>query len=268
MVTPTPKPLKVANSPPKSDVRWHRTMKVHATTVLLIGNIVAPATSFNYLRVSSRKRALNYPLYGRPSTHESSSIKKVPTEADALALLNEAKLLRAQASELQQQLNEEKEERIRKERERIDSLIDALLFHGTTNNNDESNASSLSSSIQAAQQQPRSQQQLVNTEAKVAELLIQKRLNYDMVNQMFDRICELSNRPQSIDSCSPLLSLLLDAACKVDCLEKEDNPNKRWNHRVERDLRRKLFALGYGIRIEDVEKKERVRSITGEKDCY
>mmetsp|Transcript_15628 Transcript_15628/g.32983 ORF Transcript_15628/g.32983 Transcript_15628/m.32983 type:complete len:94 (+) Transcript_15628:3-284(+) len=91
-------------------------------------------------------------------------------------------------------------------------------------------------------------------------------MNYDMVNQMFDRICEQSNRPQSIDSCSPLLSLLLDAACKVDCLERENNPNKRWNHRVERDLRRKLFALGYGIRIEDVDEKNQIRSITGEKD--
>lgn len=27
-----------------------------------------------------------------------------------------------------------------------------------------------------------------------------------------------------------------------------------------------LFALGYGIRIEDVEKKDSIRSITGEKD--
>ncbi|KAL7463767.1 hypothetical protein ACHAXS_004122, partial [Conticribra weissflogii] len=154
---------------------------------------------------------------------------------------------------LQKQLQFEKAEKIRKEREKVDSLIDALLFHGT-NTNDNS--------------KEKSRQQLINTEEKVAELLISKRLNYDQVNQMFDRICELSNRPQSIDSCSPLLSVLLDAACKVDCLEREDNPNKRWNHRVERDLRRKLFALGYGIRIEDVEKKEQIRSITGEKDFY
>jgi hypothetical protein len=83
---------------------------------------------------------------------------------------------------------------------------------------------------------------------------------------MFDRICELSNRPQSVDSCSPLLSLLLDAACKVDCLEREENPNKRWNHRVERDLRKKLFLLGYGIRIEEVNNTNNARSITGEKD--
>jgi hypothetical protein len=112
----------------------------------------------------------------------------------------------------------------------------------------------------------RSKQQLLHTEEQVANLLISKRMNYDLVNQMFDRICELSNRPQSVDSCSPLLSLLLDAACKVDCLEKEENPNKRWNHRVERDLRKKLFLLGYGIRIEEVDNTNNARSITGEKD--
>ena len=138
----------------------------------------------------------------------------------------------------------------------MDSLIDALLFHATNSNDGSS----------SAQQQQESKQQLINTEEKVAELLISKRMNYEQVNQMFDRICELSNRPQSIDSCSPLLSVLLDAACQVDCLERDDNPNKRWNHRVERDLRRKLFALGYGIRIEDVDRKDQVRSITGEKD--
>jgi len=30
----------------------------------------------------------------------------------------------------------------------------------------------------------------------------------------------------------------------------------------------KLFVLGYGIRIEDVQKKDAIRSITGEKDYF
>lgn len=129
---------------------------------------------------------------------------------------------------LQEQLNREKEERIRKEREKIDGLIDLLLFHGT---NSESNTSE------------ESKQQLLHTEEQVAQLLISKRMSYDMVNQCFDRIVELANRPQSIDSCSPLLSLLLDAACQVDCIERKENPNKRWNGRVERDLRKKVGDL-------------------------
>ncbi|KAL7447305.1 hypothetical protein ACHAXM_010833 [Skeletonema potamos] len=152
---------------------------------------------------------------------------------------------------LQEQLNREKEERIRKQQEKVDNLIDLLLFHGLESDKSEE-----------------SKQQLLHTEEQVAQLLISKRMSYDMVNQVFDRIVELANRPQSIDSCSPLLSLLLDAACQVDCLERKDNPNKRWNHRVERDLRKKLFALGYGIRIEDVQKKDAIRSITGEKDYF
>lgn len=190
---------------------------------------------------------------------DSRSNDAAASAEDALALLDEAKALRAQASALQRQLDREKEERIRKERAKIDSLIDTLLFYGVNdatggdNNND-------------GEQPKSSKTELLNTEQQVADLLIDKRMNYEMVNQMFDRICEQSNRPQSVDSCSPLLSLLLDAACKVDCMERKDNPNKRWNHRVERDLRRKLFALGYGIRVEDIDEKEKLRSITGEKD--
>jgi hypothetical protein len=158
----------------------------------------------------------------------SSSDLARPTSScteDALALLSEAKALRQEASVLQEQLNREKEERIRKEREKVDNLIDLLLFHGM---NPESNTSE------------KSKQQLLHTEEQVAQLLISKRMSFDMVNQCFDRIVEQANRPQSIDSCSPLLSLLLDAACQVDCIERKENPNKRWNGRVERDLRKKV----------------------------
>ncbi len=159
------------------------------------------------------------------SLSASSSNGDIVTTSDALALLSEAKALRQQASMIQEQLKQEKEERIRKQQEKVDRLIDSLLFHSMNNDSEES------------------KQQLLHTEEQVADLLISKRMSYEMVNQMFDRIVELANRPQSIDSCSPLLSLLLDAACQVDCLERDDNPNKRWNHRVERDLRRKVSGV-------------------------
>ena len=99
----------------------------------------------------------------------------------------------------------------------------------------------------------------------MAELIKDKRFAAEHINKIFDRICETSGK-QSIDNCSPLSSLLLDAACKVDCLEREENPNKRWNHRVERDLRKKLFAMGWGINLDDVQTQDRTRSITGDKD--
>ena len=242
-------------------------MNIKAVSYLLLCGAVevvpfsTDSLSHHIARASScRRRAVH--CVPSPGNSSDTEIQEI-TATDALAFLERAKALRKQASTLQKQLNKEKEERNRKETEKVDSLIDMLLFHGTkTFYNDDPNYSS--TTIQITEQ--RSEAQLMNTEEQVAELLIKKRLNYDQVNQMFDRICELANRPQSIDSCSPLLSLLLDAACKVDCLERENNPNKRWNHRVERNLRQKLFALGYGIRIEDIQKKNDVRSITGEKD--
>lgn len=225
-----------------------------ASAVILV---LSGVSGFNHLGLTNRPHTSNSFLCGKLSRSNGIDAKTSATD-EALTLLNEASALRAQASALQQQLDCEKEERIRKQRDKVDSLIDALLFHGM-------NVSPRGPAEDKGLQK-KNKQQLLHTEEQVATLLVSKRMSYDMVNQMFDRLVELSNRPQSIDSCSPLLSLLLDAACKVDCMEREDNPNKRWNHRVERDLRRKLFALGYGIRIEDVDEKNRVRSITGEKD--
>ncbi len=216
------------------------------------------SSGFSHLASNSRRLSTSEsPLFGDVARSDDT-IRANDAVDDALIFLNEARKLRAQANELQLQLDREKEERIRKQRDKVDSLIDALLFHGMNNN--------ASQGPTGDETRLRSKQQLLHTEEQVANLLISKRMNYDLVNQMFDRICELSNRPQSVDSCSPLLSLLLDAACKVDCLEREENPNKRWNHRVERDLRKKLFLLGYGIRIEEVNNTNNARSITGEKD--
>ncbi|KAL7555166.1 hypothetical protein ACHAWF_018779 [Thalassiosira exigua] len=232
--------------------------------VALVALVMQGVDGFHYLGITARHSPSSATLL-RGELARSNDEKLAPASAvdDALVLLEEAQALRAQASALQSQLDREKEERIRRQREKVDSLIDSLLFHGV---NDAPRTPGPGASGEDGLARQRSRQQLMQTEEQVASLLISKRMSYDLVNQMFDRICEQSGRPQSIDSCSPLLSLLLDAACKVDCLEREDNPNKRWNHRVERDLRRKLFALGYGIRIEDVEKKNNVRSITGEKD--
>ena len=68
-------------------------------------------------------------------------------------------------------------------------------------------------------------------------------LSVENINSMFDWICETSQQKQSMEDHSPLIALLLDATCQVDSMEQEDNPNKRWNHRVERDLGKKLFKM-------------------------
>lgn len=184
----------------------------------------------------------------RVSTAISSSNKKIPnqlTPADALALRQEAETLRAEAKAMELSLAKEKELKLRREHEKIDGWINQILVNQT-----------VSESIQ-----------MLNTESQVAKLLIEMRFNEELVNKIFDRICETTLRPQSIENCSPLISLLLDAACKVDCMERKDNPNKRWNTRVESRLRKKLFLMGYGISLEKAEADIRVaRSITGEKD--
>ena len=62
--------------------------------------------------------------------------------------------------------------------------------------------------------------------------------------------------------------LLLDAACRFNCLEREDNPSNQWNHRVERDLRENIFAMSCGIDPDKVKSKDRDRALTGEKDTF
>lgn len=182
-----------------------------------------------------------------PSPKKSKYMPPMLTSSDPLVLKQQADTLRAEANALRIQLDESKKEAERLRLARVDNLIEYILVNFTIDDDN----------------------QLLNTEEQVAKLMQDERLSVENINNMFDRIVEQSQRRQSIDNCSPLISLLLDAACQVDCMEREDNPNKRWNHRVERDLRKKLFALGWGISLDQVKRdKEGMRSIHGEKDLY
>ena len=182
-----------------------------------------------------------------PSPKKSKYMPPMLTSSDPLVLKQQADALRAEANTLRIQLDESKKEAERLRLARVDNLIESILVNFTIDDDN----------------------QLLNTEEQVAKLMQDERLSVENINNMFDRIVEQSQRRQSIDNCSPLISLLLDAACQVDCMERDDNPNKRWNHRVERDLRKKLFALGWGISLDQVKRdKEGMRSIHGEKDLY
>ncbi len=182
-----------------------------------------------------------------PPSPKNKSMPPMLTSSDPLVLKQQADALRAEADALRIQLDDSKKEAERIRLARVDNLIESILVNFTIDDDN----------------------QLLNTEEQVAKLMQDERLSVENINNMFDRIVEQSQRRQSIDNCSPLISLLLDAACQVDCMEREDNPNKRWNHRVERDLRKKLFALGWGIDLDEVKKeKEGIRSIHGEKDLY
>lgn len=155
--------------------------------------------------------------------------------SSALTLQQQAEALRAQALALERSVNETKAARIQKEVDAVDRWIDELLINVTVNEDT----------------------QMLNTVEHVTLLLEQKRFSQDHVNRIFERICELSG-PQSRSKCSPLISLLVDASGKLDCIDREDRANKRWNGRVERQLRKRLFAADWGIDLEpDEEKPER-----------
>ena len=209
-----------------------------------------PAHRYDHPTRPMRRKTISLSLSSSSSNGNSSNEKSpysnILTSSDPLVLRQQAETLRAEADEMRIQLQQSKEEAERRRIARVDAMIQDILVNITIDENNE----------------------ILNTEEQVARLMQEGRLNADNVNAMFDRIVQQSQRRQSIDNCSPLISLLLDAACMVDCMEREANPNKRWNHRVERDLRKKLFALGWGIDIDEVRREDGVRSITGEKDVF
>jgi len=211
--------------------------------VLALGVLVGKISAFS---ASDKNNNVN-PSPSPSPMPTTSQTKYMLTSSDPIVLKQQADALRAEADALRIQLDTSKEEAERRRLARVDNLIDSILVNFTIDDDN----------------------QLLNTEEQVARLIQDERLSVDNINSMFDRIVDQSQRRQSIDNCSPLISLLLDAACQVDCMEREDNPNKRWNHRVERDLRKKLFALGWGIDLDQVKKeKEGIRSIHGDKDLY
>ena len=213
--------------------------------VITLGVLVSRISAFAASDPPNNNNNNNNNNNSNPSSNQKT--KYMLTSSDPIILKQQADALRAEADALRIHLDKSKEEAEQRRLARVDNLIESILVNFTINDDN----------------------QLLNTEEQVARLMQDERLSVENINNMFDRIVEQSQRRQSIDNCSPLISLLLDAACKVDCMEREDNPNKRWNHRVERDLRKKLFALGWGIDLDQVKKeKEGIRSIHGEKDLY
>jgi hypothetical protein len=163
------------------------------------------------------------PLPSCLSKNNAEEIKTLQKQADAL---------RAEAESMRLAVVAAKGAKRKKELANIDRWLDHLLVNVTLDENT----------------------QMLNTVDQVARILQEERFSQEQVDKMFQRICDttaLTGRLQSRSNCSPLMSLLVDAAGKLDCVEREDNPNKRWSGRVERRLRIKLFAMDWGIKLED-----------------
>jgi hypothetical protein len=210
------------------------------------------------------------------STTPSSSSSLERQELKSLQ--EQAEQLRREARELQLSLQQQKLEKARAEQEKIDRWIDDLLiearFSGgssgdggtdagveTTTSLPEissssssqsmsSNTSLVSRSSTSSSSTSTTTTELLKTVDQVLERLRDDRYSAEQVNKIFRRLCEL--RPQEARSdLSPMMELLVDAAGKLDCTDRDENPNKRWNGRVERLLRKKLFARDWNIDLRD-----------------
>ena len=152
---------------------------------------------------------------------------------DLDSLRAHAAKLRREAESLEIALEESKEEKMQRQIAKVDGWIEDLLIEVTLGDGTE----------------------LLKTVDQVYETLAEKRYSAHHVLKIFERLCDVREQ-ESRSNCSPLMELLVDATGKLDCLERENNPNKRWNHRVERVLRRKLFARDWNIEyVSDDEKR-------------
>jgi flagellin-specific chaperone FliS len=169
----------------------------------------------------------NLDLIGTKASNLTTTI-----DQQALTLRQQAQAFRAEVQSLQRSLNESKASKLEKEMRNVDRWIDQLLVNFTVDENT----------------------QMLNNVDCVMELLRDGRFSQEQVNKIFKRICE-TGPAQSRSKCSPLMSLLVDAVGKLDEVDRADNPNKRWSGKVERELRKKLFFLDWGIEWEEEEQK-------------
>ena len=152
---------------------------------------------------------------------------------DLTVLQMQAAKLREEAESLQSALQKSKIEKIELEKAKVDGWIDDLLIETKIDGNTD----------------------LLKNVDQVFACLQENRYSAEQVLKIFKRLCEIRQQ-ESRSNCSPLMSLLVDATGKLDCTEREDNPNKRWNHKVERILRKKLFARDWNMEyVSDEEEK-------------
>jgi hypothetical protein len=191
-------------------------------TLLLPGQaFVVPSTS--------RRLCHHENLFSSSQDDSHQSLTTTPPPPDqALAFQQQAQQLRAEALAVEKSLQEERERKLQKQLADVDKWLDHLLVNQTIDE----------------------QTQMLNTVEQATQLLQDGRFSQEQVNKMFDRICDTSSM-QSRSRCSPLMALLVDAAGKLDEVERENNPNKRWSGRVERHLRKRLFAMDFGFDLEN-----------------
>ncbi|KAL3932314.1 MAG: hypothetical protein SGARI_003998 [Bacillariaceae sp.] len=165
----------------------------------------------------------------RPAKSTTGTITLEENE-DLMSLQAQAAKLREEAAALQLAVQKEREDKLAKDTAKVDKWIEELLIEAKVDESTE----------------------LLKTVDQVLERLTDDRYSAEQVNKIFKRLCDLRQQ-ESRSNQSPLMSLLVDACCRLDCTERDENPNKRWNHKVERRLQKKLFARDWNIELEDEE---------------
>lgn len=148
--------------------------------------------------------------------------------SQAMILKQQAQQLRDEAAAQAKALQDERDHQIALQESKIDSWIENLLI----------------------QYQVDDDTQLLHSVDQVLCRLRDERYSQEQVNKIFKRICE-TGPPQSRSRCSPIMELFVDAVGKLDEVERDENPNKRWSGKAERELRKKLFAMDWGIELQD-----------------
>jgi hypothetical protein len=216
----------------RRDCRWQKMPRYYYCFCLLL--LLLPCRAFLISR-TKQPPCTRIPRHFSSSTSSSTAeqddgdiviSQSNSTTSTALALKRQSEQLRAEVLTIQMALNESRAIKLQKETADVDRWIDHILVNVTYGDT-----------------------QMLNSIEHATQLLRDERFSREQVFRMFDRICDTST-PQSRSKCSPLLALLVDAAGKLDEIDRQDNPNKRWSGRVERVLRKRLFAKDYGFEWE------------------
>ncbi|OEU18369.1 hypothetical protein FRACYDRAFT_236646 [Fragilariopsis cylindrus CCMP1102] len=169
------------------------------------------------------------------ATNTNNNESESKSDSSELMILQEqAAKLRMEAESLQLALQDTRNQKLDREREKVDQWIDDLFLIGSESNKDDN-------------------VDILKNVDQVYQYMTDKRFSAEQIYKIFNRLSDIKmERSQGLtcesrSNCSPFMSLLLDAANKLDCTEKEDNPNKRWNYKIERILQKKLFARDWNI---------------------
>ncbi len=208
----------------RTDDKWSLSIMVESSKRTLHPKLRTRVTNRNY----STQLMDSYETEDGGTSLEYKSQEK----EHAITLQEQAKMLREEAQKLRIQLETEKANKLAKRTAKVDSWIEKLLIEAQVDD----------------------RTQLLKNEQQVLLRLQEDRFSQEQINAIFNRICELG--PQSRSNCSPLMELLVDSVGKMDEVERRHNPNKRWSGKVERILRRRLFAKDWNMDIEDTDEDD------------